>query len=566
MRPLKALRNLGRNAPLLLTSSTRMLHEDPLHFLTQLVRRTPHGLRDVLQRLPLPKKPGSTARTLALLLTDRRDALREELISSPSTKPLAHRLRIQADVTPLNGGPTNDQARYAWEHGNITAALVLASGHLKERLVAQLRVLTPGMTLSIAPSPRHAHSPTGTIRVLHALTNSLPWTQSGYSIRSHQVLQAQARVGLEVQAVTRPAYPIIIGRPQAGLSDVIDGITYRRILPRRLPAYEDARVGLHARSVAHIAREWDASVLHTTTHYVNGVAVDAAARALGLPWVYEMRGELEKTWVARHAPEDQEALYASERFSLMRRRETEMALRANAVVALSEVQKRSLCERGVPAEKIVVIPNAVDEALLDRSVDTSESRQKLGLAEGFWVGSISSLVDYEGLDDLLRAVAVLFSQGVDIRCALVGDGVARASLLDLAKDLGIFDRVVFPGRVSTDDALDWYCALDVMVIPRKDTAVTRTVTPMKGLQAMALGIPQVVSDLPALVEVGSGAGQGLTVPSEDPIALAAALRRLSADPQLRGQLGKAARVEASKRTWRANGERYLALYQELLHS
>ena len=43
MRPLKALRNLGRNAPLLLTSSTRMLHEDPLHFLTQLVRRTPHG-------------------------------------------------------------------------------------------------------------------------------------------------------------------------------------------------------------------------------------------------------------------------------------------------------------------------------------------------------------------------------------------------------------------------------------------------------------------------------------------------------------------------------------------
>ena len=91
----------------------------------------------------------------------------------------------------------------------------------------------------------------------------------------------------------------------------------------------------------------------------------------------------------------------------MRQRETEMARRADHLIVLSTTQREDMIERGIPAKKISVIPNSVDSALLTRPRDTTAAQTSLGLEPGFWVGSVTAVVDYEGLPTLLRSVALL---------------------------------------------------------------------------------------------------------------------------------------------------------------
>jgi D-inositol-3-phosphate glycosyltransferase len=100
--------------------------------------------------------------------------------------------------------------------------------------------------------------------------------------------------------------------------------------------------------------------------------------------------------------------------------------------------------------------------------------------------------------------------------------------------------------------------------PPRDTSGTQVVTPIKGLQAMALGLPLVVSNLPALCEIGSDEGQGLAVPAEDPVAFAGAFQRIAEDPDLAASLSAASRVAARGRTWSANGRKYAGIYAGLV--
>jgi len=92
----------------------------------------------------------------------------------------------------------------------------------------------------------------------------------------------------------------------------------------------------------------------------------------------------------------------------------------------------------------------VDAALLDVRLDPAQARGRVNLPEeGFWVGTVSSLVDYEGLDALLDAVALLRAEGLDVRVALVGDGVSRSALETRAARLGLGQAAVLPGRVGS---------------------------------------------------------------------------------------------------------------------
>src|SRR5437870_246049 len=104
-------------------------------------------------------------------------------------------------------------------------------------------------------------------------------------------------------------------------------------------------------------------------------------------------------------------------------------LEADCVVTLAEVMKRHLVERGVPADKIFVIPNAVD---CDKFVPVARDGRlatKLGIApDEIVVGYISTFWRFEGINYLIDAVAKLIHRGSKIRCLLVGDGEERLHL------------------------------------------------------------------------------------------------------------------------------------------
>lgn len=575
MSDLQILNNLA----LLSTSAARQLVEDPVLLALQGARRLSEPWRGRSARaLGIGAGEHELRRALSAFIADRPDSASEALSRAVPRSTLGRRLAAEMAIhlgsaerrhLDAEGLSPAVRARDLWSRGHLSAALSTlegapGSGALRARLRSQLAMMSPGFHLPrLSPSPGWtAPDPGEPLRVLHLLTSSLPHTQSGYTVRSHALLQAQSDAGIDVRAVTRIGYPVIIGRPSAQATDVVDAVTYRRLLPARTQAAPIARLAQMSRLLAREVEAFRPHLLHTTTNYVNALVAQAVARSFGLPWVYEMRGVLECTWVASRPVSQQAEALGSERFALLRAKEAEMARRANAVVVLSQVQAEDLAARGVEPGRITVVPNAVEQDVLEATrYSPADARQRLGLPpEGLWVGSVSSLVGYEGFDVLLRAVALCRARGDDVRCAVVGDGVSRPGLVALAGELGLEASVcVLPGRVERTRALDWYQALDVFCVPRLDTPVCRLVTPLKPMTAMALGRPVVVSDLPALSEL-TAAATNQSFPAGDVEALSRVLTDMAAGETLPSTPS----THQMLPTWSGNAVRQAEIYKELV--
>ena len=391
----------------------------------------------------------------------------------------------------------------------------------------------------IIPSPHGGHPDA----VLHVLTNSLPHSTGGYAIRSHEILKAQRDAGIRASAITRLGYPVNVGRIPKGAFELIDGLRYSRALPTVFPMTFPGQVREHAKWIAREARERGATILHTTTPWSNAAATSLAAQKLGIPWIYEVRGEPEATWAA-YQPADSHP-EATKYFRLSRCKEEEAMRAAAGVVALSETSAASLRARGIHGP-IAVAPNSVAPDWALKRIPVEQARHHLGLEPRRYVGAVSSIVEYEGFDDLILALHHL-PQNVAV--LLVGDGTHLPALRDLAEREKLSGRVIFTGRQPAASVAPYYSALDVFVVPRKDALVTQTVTPMKTLQAHAFGIPIVASDLPALREVTRGEAQ--YVPAGEPKALAAAIK-----DALQGQDGPPPQLPS----WDSAARTYLDLY------
>ena len=453
-------------------------------------------------------------------------------------------------------------SRLAHHTGDLDAAVRHARVHRRNRALARrMAGEREALTGDWPTLPRETGYTPRPGRVLHVLTNSLPHTRSGYAQRSHAILRAQAEAGLQVSAVTRPGYPVQVGVPWARAVDVVDGIEYHRLTPSRLAQGQAARVRQHAALLLEVVRAERPALLHTTTHYVNAMAVRAVAEACGIPWVYEVRGRLADTWAATRGP----AATASPRYAAFTAREAQAARAADAVVTLGEGMRQTLVTEGVDPERIVLAPNAVDARFEAPPPSRATARNHLGLdPDGRYVGTVSSIVDYEGLDLLVRAAARLAPEHPRLRLRIVGDGVALPGLRVLAHRLGIADICEFPGRVAREDAVWHHSALDVFCVPRRDLPVTRAVTPMKSVEASALGRPVVASDLPALAELVEDGVTGELFRAEDLDAFVAALGRLLSRPEEAERLGRAGRDWAlATRTWSSNVTRYRDLYTAL---
>ncbi|MFW5417427.1 glycosyltransferase [Nocardiopsis sp. CNT-189] len=463
----------------------------------------------------------------------------------------------------LGGAVGVRRARLLFEQGRMAEAEAevrpFTAGHgtaalLYERLRGERRALGPLPELPAREGPPLDAVPG---RVLHVVSNALPKTSAGYTVRTHRIVTAQRDAGLDPSVVAFPGWPL---DAPPGTPDryELDGIGHHRVHPgRELPGGLAGQIDAGADAVCALARELRPSVLHAATDHRNGSIAVAAGARLGLPVVYEVRGFLEETWLSAAG----EAARGGERHRLIVERESALVRAADAVVTLSETMRAELVARGADEDRIVLAPNAVDPALLDARPDGDAFRCAHGLEAGdFVVGSVSSIVGYEGFTSLVRAVALLRDRGVPAHLLLVGDGRARPEVEATVRELGLSELCVLPGRVDRDEALRAQAALDVLVVPRSDERVCRLVTPLKPVEAMALGTPVVASDLPALRELLCGGEAGLMVPPGDPGALADALQRLREDGGLRAALSAAGRAEvAERRTW----PRVAAVYRDL---
>lgn len=580
--------NKARKLWLVAQISAHLWRSDPLFFNLQVIRRYPALLRKwLLRALDSRLVPAGRKTTLwRIWIADLPDAGRQYLTQHRQSlvkltrSEVSFALAFQAEYCLPTGWQekfVRSYLRYLWEIGDLETLAELCqrpldrrSRALAKRLNQQVRALqkpAPKPLADIDQADKKVAQETGEqIRVLHFLTNSLPHTKSGYTHRSHELNLAWQQVGIEPVVYTRLNYPLVIGSLLAADFDQVDSITYRRLFAKKYDADPAKQLQRAQDQLKTAAKTHRVQLLHTTSNFQNAQVIAPLSRDLGIPWTYEMRGFLELTWLsAMSAPRREKAAHSA-RFELLRSQELNYMNDAAHIFTLSQTMKADLIQRGIPGGKISVAPNSVAPRLLAQNLTVTQARASLRLPQdGFWVGSVSSLVGYEGFETLLRAVAHLKVAGLKVNCLLAGQGVAAGELKALSSDLGIENQVFFPGALPKKQAEIAFQALNVFVVPRQQSPVTSLVTPLKPIEAMALARPIIVSDLAPLTELTQASNAGLTFKAQDWQRLGERIQELYDDETMCRELAENGRRYASERSWANASKTYREVFTTLLN-
>ena len=410
-------------------------------------------------------------------------------------------------------------------------------------------------------------------KVIYCLHNSLPLSSAGYSIRSHSLLRALQSAGVSTLGLTRYGYPWDMSanrgkfpRSEYPLEDVIEDVIYRR-LPTFVAGWSqlptDRYIQAYAEELEAVAVIERPSVIHAASNFLVGLAAVTAARRLGLPVIYEVRG----LWEVTRASRDPKWI-GSELWRAHVQLETQAAMAADRVITITQALKDELVRRGVPDDQITIVPNCVDA---DRFVPEPRDRdleQELGLEGKQVIGYIGSFTDYEGLDDLLYATSFLVDQGiVHLHLLLVGDGLSLGRLRKLVSELELDDYVTLTGRVPFDQVHRYYSLIDIAPFPRKPVPVTEMVSPLKPFEAMAMEKAVLVSSVAALAEMVNDGTTGMVFEKGNLDSLAAAMKRLVIDPELCTRLGMNARAwVVANRSWAEAGATIADIYRDVVQA
>lgn len=237
--------------------------------------------------------------------------------------------------------------------------------------------------------------------------------------------------------------------------------------------------------------------------------------------------------------------------------EAEVLRRASAILCTSPDYLRSSRTLEPFREKCRIVPLGIDLGALTPTQAALKSAADLRARHSRpIVLAVGRHVYYKGFDVAVRAM-----QHVDADLVFVGSGPLTGELKNIARELSLGERIHFAGNV--DDLLPYYLAADVLVFP----SIARSEAfGLVQVEAMACGLPVVNTSLDSGVPfVCRHEREGLTVPPENPEALAAALRRLLEDPSLRRRLGEAGKARAAEEfSGEVMARRTLAVYEDVV--
>lgn len=401
------------------------------------------------------------------------------------------------------------------------------------------------------------------MRILHILDHSLP-LHSGYTFRTLSILKEQRALGWQTFHLTSSKQENC-----DVLEEEVDGWHFYRTPARasvttKLPLLNQVVVISDlTRRLGEVAKIVRPDILHAHSPVLNAIPALHVGRKLGIPVVYEVRAFWEDAAVD-HGTNSEWGF----RYRLTRGLESYALKRVDAITTICDGLRRDILGRGIPPNKITVIPNAVNiENFKISERRDSELARDLGIEGKSVLGFVGSFYAYEGLPVLLRALPKMLSVNPGIRVLLVGGGPQEQQLKNLAAQLGLQAHVIFTGRVPHNQVQRYYDVIDVLVYPRLSMRLTDLVTPLKPLEAMAQGRLLLASDVGGHLELIEDGRTGILFKAGDPDALAAQALTLLASPSLWPALQTAGRsfVE-TQRNWPASVARYKDIYGPLVAS
>lgn len=391
------------------------------------------------------------------------------------------------------------------------------------------------------------------MRILHILDHSLP-LHSGYTFRTAAILREQHALGWETFHLTTPK------QGGAAADEEADGLRFYRT-----PAPEGTglvgQMQLTAKRIDALVSQLHPDIIHAHSPVLNALPSLWVGWRRKLPVVYEMRASWEDAAVDHGTTTE-----GSVRYRVSRALESFALHRADQITTICEGLRGDIMVRGVPADRITVIPNAVDANAFQFGAEPDPTlRAELGLDGKTVLGFAGSFYGYEGLDLLVAALAKLVGRYPDIRLLLVGGGVQEAALRRQASAAGVADRVVFTGRVPHNRVQKYYELIDVLAYPRLPIRLTELVTPLKPLEAMAQGRMFVASDVGGHRELVAEGETGFLFKAGSVDALAAKIAHLLDHRELWPSVRSKARAFVEReRTWSNSVARYREVYRRAL--
>jgi PEP-CTERM/exosortase A-associated glycosyltransferase len=400
------------------------------------------------------------------------------------------------------------------------------------------------------------------MKVLHVLDHSIP-LHDGYSFRTRNILIHQRQLGIDTCHITSPKH----GEVEAA-EEVVEGFKfYRSELPKEIYGGFKAQfevVKKLEKRLMQAALIEKPNVLHAHSPALNGLAAIRVGKKLGIPVVYEIRAFWEDA-----AVDNGQAKEWGLRYRLTRWLESYVMKKVQHITCICEGLRSDIVARGNSPDKVTVIPNGVNISEF-KHIDKPdpEIQQRLNLDGKFVVGFIGSFYALEGIDLLIKGFSQALKVSPDLMCVIVGGGNEAANLKLLVAESGIEGQVVFTGRVSHDVVDKYYSVIDLLLYPRKSKRITELVTPLKPLEAMAMGREFAASDVGGHRELISHGVTGHLFKADSVEAIKdIILECFAADPSNKLKMKAAAdKYVKDDRNWQNSIARYPQIYASIVET
>jgi glycosyltransferase involved in cell wall biosynthesis len=413
---------------------------------------------------------------------------------------------------------------------------------------------------------RAASAPVDHLKVAYVAASSLPMNRVGYTTRTQKLVAeidaAAKRAGGGLEVVTRPGYPFDrFDLTETDVSDElvseVDSIRYHHLGSET--GMQDSLIEFHREAAAALAdfflENGVRSVIAASNH-VNAMPAFIAARAIGIPFTYEVRGLWEETAAAKRP-----GWADGERYAVERKLESYLIANADHTFFIT----RQVKELFFPVDGEAVKPGTYSQfaggadaaglapncASLDPATRNTLPQYSSEPKDVLTLTYIGSLTEYEGLQLVLQALAGDEELKRKFKLNIVGGGVYAKELRTLAQHLRLNDVVHFAGRVEPDEVASWFDSADIVIVPRLPFRVCQLVSPLKPLEAMSSNRVCLASNVAPIADLITDSETGFLFEAGNIDSLKKTLRRVHNAQSQFGEIGSAAYdYVAEHRTWK----------------
>ncbi|MEJ6901618.1 glycosyltransferase family 4 protein [Bradyrhizobium japonicum] len=267
-------------------------------------------------------------------------------------------------------------------------------------------------------------------------------------------------------------------------------------------------------------------VIATSPHIFAAVAGWIVSRVHRRPFVFEVRDLWPDSIIAVGAMKEGRLM------NLVRRVERFLYRHSDLIVTVTHTTRDVLASRGIDAGKIVVITNGADTTKLAPGCAPSSLREKLGVENKVVVSYIGTVGMAHGLQLILDAADECLTRVPEAQFIIVGSGAEREELQQQAERRGL-RNVLFVGRVSHDETIDYWHLSDFTLVLLKNTPLFKTVLPSKVFEALATGTPIITNVRGELEQLLEPLGAAEMIEPDSVEALVSAIGELARDPARR---------------------------------